>query len=91
MAVEVLGVVLTLAVRVISRLCQDPGSRRSRALAVTQRVFDPYLHNDRVIWHNVALANSQAALTGAHLDPMIAKHAEAESLPEPFGCDARAG
>ena len=94
MAVEVLCVVLTLAVEVIRRLCQDSGARRSRPFAVTQCVLDPYLHNDGVIRHDVPLGDSEAPLTGAHLNTVIANtqpHGEAKSLPEPFGCDAWVG
>jgi hypothetical protein len=94
MAVEVLCIVLTLTVHVISRLREDFGTCPSRSLAVTQHVIDAHLHNDRMVWGDFAFGDREAALPGAHLDSVIGdaqSHGEAESLTEPFRCHARIG
>src|SRR5882757_6479739 len=94
MAVEVLCIVLTLTIHVIRRLREDPGTRPSRSLAVTQHVLDTYLHNDRLVGSDVALADRKAALSGAHLNSVIGdaqSNGETESLAEPIRCHARIG
>jgi len=93
-SVKVLCAVLTLAVEVIRRFRQDPGAGRSRAFAVSRRIFDSYLHNDGAIRRKVPLGDCEAPLTGEHLDTMIANtqaHTEAEGLLKPFRCDTWVG
>lgn len=71
MAMQVLSVVLTFTIRVIRRFRQDSGACLSRALAVTQRVLDTYLHRNGMVGSDIAFGDRNAALTGAHLDSVI--------------------
>src|ERR1700731_3470216 len=83
MAVKVLCIVLTLTKHLIRRLREYLGACLARSLAVTQRVHNTHLHDDRTVGNDVTLADRKAALSGAHLNSVIGNaqsNGETESL-----------
>src|ERR1051325_5344247 len=93
-AVKILGIVLTLAVRMLFRFRQNEGTVLARSLAVAVRIFDTYLNHLGLIRRNLSFGDREAALAGLHLDAVIADaqtHRETKSLRQPIGCCGRIG
>lgn len=70
-AVKVLSVVLTLAIRLVLGFRQDHGTVLSRPLAMSFGIFDPNLNDVRIVRYHVAFGDGEASLTGLHLDAVI--------------------
>src|SRR5215475_6926609 len=70
-AVKILSVVLALAIGLVLGLRKDYGTVLSRLLAVSLNLFDPDLHNVRVVGDYVAFGDGKAAVPGFHLDAVI--------------------
>jgi len=81
--VEVLGIVLALAIRMISGFAQDGGAVPACALAVAFGIFDANLDRLRVVGHHIAFGYGEATIAGLHLDAVVGDakaDREAESL-----------
>ena len=69
--VKVLSVVLSLAVRVVRRFCQDYGAMLSRSFAVSPGIFDANLNDVRIVGRYISFGDGEATLTSLHLDSVI--------------------
>ncbi len=70
-AAKVLGVVLALAIGLISGFSQNLRSVLPCPFAVSLGIFDPNLHDVRIVWRNVAFCDGETAVAGLHLDAVI--------------------
>jgi hypothetical protein len=93
-AVKVLRVVLTLAIRLILGFRQDDCTLFSRSVAVSLGIFDANLNCVRVIGDHVAFGNREAPIASFHLDAVIGDaetDGEAKSLRQPVSRCAGVG
>jgi len=92
MAAKILSIVLALAIGMIYRFAQNDGSVLPRAFAVTDGIFDSYLHALRVVGRHISFADRETALASFHLNAVISNaqtNREAKCLRQPIG--GRAG
>ena len=69
--IKVLSVVLALAIGLVLGFSQDDGTILPRALAVSVSISNADLNYVRIIGHDVAFGDREAALAGFHLDAVI--------------------
>jgi len=87
-AIEILGIVLALAVRVVLRFRQNDGPILARALTMSIGIVDADLNGMRMIGRHITFSNGEATLAGLHLYAVIGDaeaYFEAESLCQPIG------
>ena len=78
MTVKILRVVLTLAVRLVSRFSQNDSAVSPRSLAMSLGIFDPNLNDVRIVGYSGPFRDGEAAISGFHLNAMIS-NAQANS------------
>src|SRR3974390_3891296 len=71
-AVKVLGIVLTLAIRLILGFTQDDGSVLPSAFAMIIDMFDTNLNALRIVGRFIPFSNGEATLARFPLEPGIA-------------------
>jgi hypothetical protein len=81
---EILGVVLALAIHVVSGFGQNERTILARAFAVGSHIFDSNLGHVRMFWQHIALGDGEAALAGTHLNSMVGD-AQPNREPKGFG------
>jgi hypothetical protein len=70
-AVEILGVVLALAIRMVCRFRQDNRPILPRSLTMALRILDTDLHALGIVRQNIPFSDREATLAGLHLDAVI--------------------
>jgi hypothetical protein len=72
MAREVLGIVLTLPVRVVDRTREDAGASLPRSLAVTRRISHAHHNQVPAIRRHLPIRHHQASVARLKLDAVVA-------------------